>query len=410
MREWKKSTAVTAELIGALAGYAFSQGKGENVSSAASIAKSAYENNYLKHDEWDQYISALAKCGSDAACKENVHKAALQTSLANRHLWLMCRQNGNCEELRKEIEFLTNGQADAAIKALQNLAYYEARNPNVTHDDIASSSVADLVSGNTDDYITYADFYASRCAGVTVQTCVVAFSTLAEKVATDSARENLAVVAGISGAMLAPLLAPAALGAAAAAGATISETGTGAYVLCVTSQLCTGTLSALAALDLGAALKAYYDGDPHVLGVLVTTAGINGIASFADDLASLVRVGKIAGPSTATIGGKTCVYSCVVDGTTRYVGITDDVARRGAEHLAQKGIKIQEIRGLENLSRADARAVEQTLINYYGLGKNGGTLLNKINSISATKNTTAYEQALIRGKQILDSVNYHWTN
>lgn len=119
---------------------------------------------------------------------------------------------------------------------------------------------------------------------------------------------------------------------------------------------------------------------------------------------------SIATNNTATIGGKTCVYSCVVDGTTRYVGITDDVARRGAEHLSQKGIKISGIRGLDNLSRADAHAVEQTLINYYGLGKDGGTLLNKINSISPTRNPTAYEQSLLRGKELLDSVDYQWTN
>lgn len=114
--------------------------------------------------------------------------------------------------------------------------------------------------------------------------------------------------------------------------------------------------------------------------------------------------------ASASIGGKTCVYSCVVDGTTRYVGITDDIARRGAEHLRTKAIRIEQIDGLDNLSRADAKAVEQTLINYYGLGKEGGTLLNKINSISATRNPTAYEQSLIRGKQLLDSVDYKWTN
>ncbi|MGI3125783.1 hemagglutinin repeat-containing protein [Nitratireductor sp. PBL-C9] len=116
------------------------------------------------------------------------------------------------------------------------------------------------------------------------------------------------------------------------------------------------------------------------------------------------------GKNTATVGGKTCVYSCVVDGTTRYVGITDDVAWRGAEHLRTKGIEIEQIAGLDNLSRAEARAVEQTLINYYGLGKDGGTLLNKLNSISATKNPTAYEQSLIRGKELLDSVDYRWSN
>lgn len=108
----------------------------------------------------------------------------------------------------------------------------------------------------------------------------------------------------------------------------------------------------------------------------------------------------------AAVGGKTCVYSCVIDGVTRYVGITDDILKRGQAHLRQKGITIDDIAGLQNLSREDARAVEQTLINYHGLGKDGGTLINKINSISATRQPTKYEQALIRGSQLLKNAEY----
>jgi hypothetical protein len=111
-------------------------------------------------------------------------------------------------------------------------------------------------------------------------------------------------------------------------------------------------------------------------------------------------------PNTATIGGKTCVYSCEVGGVTRYVGITDDITKRGQAHMREKGIVIDQIPGLSNLSRADARAVEQTLINYHGLGKNGGTLINKINSISAVRNSTKYEQALVRGAELLKQHKY----
>ncbi|MDO9417159.1 hypothetical protein [Pararhizobium sp.] len=114
--------------------------------------------------------------------------------------------------------------------------------------------------------------------------------------------------------------------------------------------------------------------------------------------------------NTVDIGGNTCVYICVVDGVTRYVGITDDVMRRGAEHMSKTRIEIETIPGLSNLSRADARAVEQMLIHYYGLEKNNGTLLNKINSISPARDPTAYEQSLIRGKELLDSVDYKWAN
>jgi filamentous hemagglutinin len=60
----------------------------------------------------------------------------------------------------------------------------------------------------------------------------------------------------------------------------------------------------------------------------------------------------------------------------QYVGIMDNPLRRAAEHLRQKGIDIDEIQELSNLSREDAHAVEQVLIEHFGLGKNGGSLLN----------------------------------
>jgi filamentous hemagglutinin len=113
-----------------------------------------------------------------------------------------------------------------------------------------------------------------------------------------------------------------------------------------------------------------------------------------------------AGLPNEELGGRTCVYSCVVEGETRYVGITDDITKRGQAHMREKAITINGIDGLKGLSRSDARAVEQTLIEYYGLGKNGGSLMNKINSISPTKSPTKYEQALLRGAEILHSINY----
>ncbi|MBV8226260.1 MAG: hypothetical protein JO232_13840 [Verrucomicrobia bacterium] len=72
--------------------------------------------------------------------------------------------------------------------------------------------------------------------------------------------------------------------------------------------------------------------------------------------------------------------------------------------MTEKGIEIRAVPGLQNLSRADARAVEQVLIETYGLGKNGGTLLNKINSISP--NNPAYVDALKRGLEILRQAGY----
>jgi RHS repeat-associated protein len=102
--------------------------------------------------------------------------------------------------------------------------------------------------------------------------------------------------------------------------------------------------------------------------------------------------------------GTNCVYrSFDAAGRVQYVGITDDLARRAAEHLSSKGIQIESL--MEGLSRSDARAVEQVLIEYYGLGKNGGTLMNKINAISP-KNPK-YAEALRRGVELLQSIGFY---
>jgi len=89
---------------------------------------------------------------------------------------------------------------------------------------------------------------------------------------------------------------------------------------------------------------------------------------------------------------------------TDYVGITNNLERRYAEHSKTKGIRIEPIDGLEKLPALDAKAVEQTLIEFHQLGKNGGSLLNKINSV-ATSNPT-YASALKRGMELLKNVKY----
>lgn len=92
------------------------------------------------------------------------------------------------------------------------------------------------------------------------------------------------------------------------------------------------------------------------------------------------------------------------DGTIQYVGITDNLAARSAAHRGQKGIDIDPILGLENISRYGARAVEQVLIETYRLSKNGGSLMNKINSIAKTN--PKYAAALLRGNALLKAANY----
>lgn len=70
-----------------------------------------------------------------------------------------------------------------------------------------------------------------------------------------------------------------------------------------------------------------------------------------------------------------------------YIGITQRAPiNRFVEHLCsgteRAALKYYSIEGAQGLSRIQARIIEQRLINTYGLGRNGGMLLNKINSIS----------------------------
>jgi hypothetical protein len=142
-----------------------------------------------------------------------------------------------------------------------------------------------------------------------------------------------------------------------------------------------------------------------------------GIASFygASALGGLLFSSALAGGSTLTtlgtidVGGSTIstgstvVYtSSNAAGSVQYAGITGNLAMRAVQHAAR--FAIVAIPGLSKLSRADARAVEQTLIEFYGLAKNGGQLLNKINSIAATN--PIYSSALQRGAELLHRVGY----
>lgn len=81
-------------------------------------------------------------------------------------------------------------------------------------------------------------------------------------------------------------------------------------------------------------------------------------------------------------------------GEVKYIGRTSQpFATRFAQHAAKGGEKgslfFREIEGASGMTLQQARVAEQNLINQFGLQKNGGQLLNKINSI-APKNWTQF--------------------
>jgi RHS repeat-associated protein len=108
---------------------------------------------------------------------------------------------------------------------------------------------------------------------------------------------------------------------------------------------------------------------------------------FAMNFVGIGSVGKVTNSVTNV------VYQGLDSaGVVRYVGITmRDAAIRFNEHLNSIGtgkefLRYDVIDGAVNLLRSEAKAIEQQLIDQYGLGKNGGQLLNKYNSIAPGKN------------------------
>jgi RHS repeat-associated protein len=98
------------------------------------------------------------------------------------------------------------------------------------------------------------------------------------------------------------------------------------------------------------------------------------------------------------------VYQSVSANAVDYVGMTTSFARRALQQLARSGRRISQIPGLRGLTYDEARGVEQALIEYHGLGKAGGTLLNKINSIARLN--PKYGACLRMGVTILHNAHY----
>ncbi|WP_234710613.1 hemagglutinin repeat-containing protein [Sinorhizobium arboris] len=76
---WRDGSLKAVQLIGALAGYAFSGGEADNVFAAGNIALSGLENNYLTHQELREYEQKLAQCGNDEECQSRVEAERIAT-------------------------------------------------------------------------------------------------------------------------------------------------------------------------------------------------------------------------------------------------------------------------------------------------------------------------------------------
>ena len=140
--------------------------------------------------------------------------------------------------------------------------------------------------------------------------------------------------------------------------------------------------------------------------ILPPVPGANVVARVGSAVTGSAIVGSAITSSVVLQEANVMVYRAFNEttGEVSYVGITNNFGRRSAEQLVERGIEIEEIDNLTNLTRNDARFVEQTLIEHHELEKNGGTLINKINSIAETN--PKYAESLTRGREILIEAGY----
>ena len=148
-------------------------------------------------------------------------------------------------------------------------------------------------------------------------------------------------------------------------------------------------------------------GAAGALNTIFQTLDFTGLTSLTTTLMNDMEKGDVAGVVKAIAllpmmftpeREAVTVYRIVDDGKTVYVGITNDIMRRGREH----GADLKEIVTMG--SRNDARAVEQALIEHYGLEKNGGQLLNQRNSISPR--IPGFADKVQFGFEVLSAINY----
>jgi uncharacterized protein RhaS with RHS repeats len=128
------------------------------------------------------------------------------------------------------------------------------------------------------------------------------------------------------------------------------------------------------------------------------------IGTVAKVLSKVSKAGRGLTSSASRVvtrmrSGGNSVYWAGSPTSPTYVGITNNLARRGAQHLAKAGRTIHGYDGLDDLSRFAAHSVEQALINRHGLMRNGGRLMNKIHSVS--RSDPLYKLYVWNGNRLL---------
>ncbi|WP_224825200.1 DUF637 domain-containing protein [Cognatishimia sp. MH4019] len=235
-----------SELIGAVAGFAFSGGNEVNVAIAAAVAQSGFKNNYLTHDQWGDLIADLEACGTDRDCQEQRLKRANTRSISQNDALSSCVAAGDAtcvQRILSELRTLDAAYAETIEKlsgvasvAQLDIARSEALNTlfNLDSDGVQIGQRLSFNKGSLDGALLddFSDFASTNC--VTGEDCLRRFSE-----ARYDEYQNATATLASAGIILATgVLAPAAASACLASQSCLS-----AYLAFETA----GTISDLAA-------------------------------------------------------------------------------------------------------------------------------------------------------------------
>ena len=289
---WKADVANDAELIGASAGYLFSGSEAENVYTAAQVAKSGTLNNYLAHEEIDEFDRRLKECGYDDDCIEQTVTLFMKKSAINDDRLASCSTQECVAEHRALIEEAAERYAQFQNEYGDILAVYDPHyslyNSQETAEYLASltstrigEQIADGqgLSGSAEDI-----WKAGNCAGLSFAICEALYVQHLDQVEEEAKQRAIGTLLG------AGILAGAAVAPEAAAA-------------CMASATCVVAWQTVEAVDNVATLAQCASGDAWACG----EAAINAVTpgNFADDVSDAARIGDKAAEGAGAAKGAT---------------------------------------------------------------------------------------------------------
>ena len=271
-----------SRMLGALAGFALSEGKAENVNIAADIAQSAFENNYLKHTDIAELSEEIKQCKA----KQGGCTTEEQREIALKYVH---RAVGNDKELAQSCytdecvnSFLQNaakyGDVIAEISRQSPLiATYLARSGSF----FVSGPAQRQLAVNIDYAKGYLDYQQTKCSGLSAIQCQADYA-----VAYQDYQEDMVLV---QKAKLVLALATGALPAGASALLSMRT--------CLSNPVCINEMAILAAeVAAGDALTGNsLSMSVHTGGKVVMKAGDQIVGLIDDAGRVLARVDDVAG-------------------------------------------------------------------------------------------------------------------